>query len=293
MQEIGNKIINSPDTIIDESFSHKDRREFDLFIFINDEQLELTAWSSGDHVLYALERYSLQGLQNLSDTSVFQDILNQSKLAKNANEYHSRFVFSGLRNVTMIPNALFMADELDLQHSFSAPTSDNSRVFTDELRIADARSIYSLPKELDMNLRNLFGHFDLFHASTALIESQLLSNRNKNEHTFCVIIYDSYFELLVVNGRQLLLYNTFDIENSESLLYYCLFCCEQLGLNPESVHVELAGAIDSASQSYSNLERYFRNISFGDKESDTKISYRFQESPSHRFYPALNFPACV
>jgi hypothetical protein len=293
MQEIGNKIKNVPDTIIDESFHHRERSDFDLFLYFDQESIVLSAWSSADHTLTALEIIPTSGISDLADTVRLSDLLNNSVLGKDVTGYHHRILFSGIRNATLTPNALFLANEVRLQHSFSVPISDNSKEFTDELRIADARTIYSVPKDLEANFSRVIGQYDLFHSSTAFIESQLLKNRNRSEQNCSVIIHSQYFELLVTNGKQLLLYNTFDIENNDSVLYYLLFCCEQLDLNPETLLLELSGSIDNTSTIYSTLSDYFRNISFGEGPNEIKLSYRFYESPVHHYYPVLNFQACV
>lgn len=294
MQEIGNKIKNFPDTIIDESFFHRERNDFDLFIYFDQEKLSFSAWSSEDHTLSAFEPQPLHSFKDLSDPIVLRDLFHNSALGKETSGYNRRVLFSGLRNVTMIPNALFNPDELRLQHSFSVPSvGDQAREYSDELRIADARSIYTIPEEIEMNLHRLIGEHDLFHSSTAFIETQLLKNRNRNEQICSLIIHSNYFEILVIGGRQLILYNTFDIENPESVLYYVLFCCEQLELNPESIMLEIAGAIDNTSAIYQGLENYFSNISFREGPGEVKMSYRFQDSMPHLYFPALNFPVCV
>ena len=51
------------------------------------------------------------------------------------------------------------------------------------------------------------------------------------------------FEIVVIANNKLLLYNSFTFETKEDFIYYILFAAEQLGLNPETFELVLAGSI--------------------------------------------------
>ena len=88
----------------------------------------------------------------------------------------------------------------------------------------------------------------------------------------------------MVEGKNLKFYNTFNHQAPEDFIYYLLFTCEQLQLNPETIEVVLIGEIEKKSALYSTTHKYIRNIKFGVRKTDADLSYQLQEIPKHFYY---------
>jgi hypothetical protein len=67
--------------------------------------------------------------------------------------------------------------------------------------------------------------------------------------------------VVVKNGRTVLC-NTYSYKTPEDLIYYVLFCVEQLGLNPDTLPVIICGEIELGDANYEILYTYIRHISF-------------------------------
>ncbi|MDQ3046168.1 MAG: DUF3822 family protein, partial [Bacteroidota bacterium] len=124
--------------------------------------------------------------------------------------------------------------------------------------------------------------------STPLIESLLRQNKNQQAKKLIIHVQPSHFEILVIEGKKLLFYNTFNHHTSEDLLYYLLFVCEQLQINPEKISLTVLGELEKNTGLYLLLQKYIRNISLGERSDTADFSYQLQTLPKHSYFTLFN-----
>ena len=98
---------------------------------------------------------------------------------------------------------------------------------------------------------------------------------------------------MVIDKNQLKIYNSFNYQTKEDFVYYILFACEQLSLNPELIETEVFGELDKHSEYYSMLYTYIRNITISKSPGDFEYSYQFEDLPSHYYYNLFSQYLCV
>jgi len=86
----------------------------------------------------------------------------------------------------------------------------------------------------------------------------------------------------------MLFYNSFNYHSAEDFIYYLLFVCEQLHLNPETIEVVLLGEIEKNSTVYSLTQKYIRTIIFGERTDGAQYSYQLQTIPSNYYFTLFN-----
>ena len=79
-------------------------------------------------------------------------------------------------------------------------------------------------------------------------------------------------DIILISKNHLIFINTFDYSTKEDLLYYVLFCYEQLNLNPENSPIVLAG--DFNESTYEMIFKYIRHVSI----------YKSKVDLNHKFY---------
>ena len=92
-------------------------------------------------------------------------------------------------------------------------------------------------------LYETFGAFEYKHFSSVLLENLLANEKNSEELKMYVHVANKHFEIIVIESGKLLLYNSFELQTKEDLIYYILFITEQLNLNPETFKLILLGTI--------------------------------------------------
>jgi len=157
----------------------------------------------------------------------------------------------------------------------------------------DAIGVYGVPGELVKFFQRFFPGSSLHHTASALIESLLIDNKNRDEkETVFTHVKKNSFDIAVLKGRKLLLFNTFTYQTKEDFAYFLIYVIEQLGLNPEKTGLELSGDVLKISDIYDITFKYVRNVGFAKRSRDYAYSYVFDEIPAHFHYPLINLQRC-
>jgi hypothetical protein len=93
---------------------------------------------------------------------------------------------------------------------------------------------------------------------------------------------------VVLEGKNLLFYNTFNYHSAEDFIYYLLFVCEQLHLNPEKTELQLLGEIEKNSAIHLITQKYVRHVQFGERADQADYSYQLQALPKHSYFTLFN-----
>lgn len=286
MQETSHKVTTDIN-IRDESFQPDELSTYELYIYGSNDGISCAVADRARKKFIALQAWTE------SETPSFLNLVRQDSFILSGTGYREVFFGSGFRCNTIVPNPLFDGASVKEQLRLSHSVNDTDELFIDELRQVQAKNIFALPSNYCQLIRSWFPQVQFHHDSTALIEYILSVNRNKPVELVSVNIHHTFFELIITSGKQLLFYNSFDLNNPESLIYFILFTCEQLHLNPESIDLQLMGNIDSSSISYQLLKRYVRNIKFAARPDTYSYSYNFDEVPEHFYYSLFSEVICA
>jgi hypothetical protein len=195
--------------------------------------------------------------------------------------------------MSLIPKPLFdkkhLADYLMFNH---LPVA-NEKIHHDQLPNLDAVNIFSIPGDLLSVLKKPYRGVPVNHFSSALIENLLIRNKNIDEgHMLFVNVRKQWLDVIVLDGRKLLFFNSFQYRTKEDFAYYLIYVLEQLGLNPEKAALVLMGEILKTSDIYNIIFKYVRNVDFIQRSIDYGYSYIFDDIPAHFYYNLLNLQRC-
>jgi hypothetical protein len=278
--------------LVDESLDAKSAGSYHLSILAGLDSFSCCVLDTKRNKYLALCSWTFQGVyswQVLCDN--IESIIKDSKLLKydfksvNAAVVHNRS--------TLIPNALYDAGAKEKYLQFNHTIEETDVVIADELKNLDTKNVYAVPACFEKLVGSRFKNARILHHSTTLLETLLLQSRNQGTKKIVVHVQISHFEVAVLDGKQLLLYNSFSHQSSEDFIYYLLFVCEQMKLNPEQLELLLLGEIERNSAIYSILYKYVRNIKFGERSDSFEYSYKLNELPKHFYYNLFNQYLCV
>jgi hypothetical protein len=191
----------------------------------------------------------------------------------------------------LVPEPLFEEGSGRTYLQFNVPLQWNDFVQTDHLKSIDAINVFALPSELKNKLDAAFTAIQYRHCSSVLIESVISQNKNQTGKKLYVHVQQAHFEVILIEGKKLVFYNTFHYQSAEDFIYYLLFVCEQLHLNPENIEVVIVGEVEKSSAIISLVQKYIRIVKFGERYSDAALGYQLQTLP-HYFYYTL-FSNCL
>lgn len=285
--ELKNKValVNS---FIDESFDPKKVVEYHLSVHIGTESVWIAVNEKLKNKYIAFENFTFE---NAGDFNLIGDVLllliNESRLLPYKYQGVTCVVVNNLS--TIIPTPLFEDSKKQMYLKFNAAIEEEQHVvMVDDLKNLDAKNIFAVPSILKEKFESFFTNVTYHHFSSALIEGLLIQNKNQPNKKLFIHIQPTHFEAVLLEGKNLLFYNTFKYQTPEDFIYYLLFVCEQLQLNPENIEITLLGEIEKSSEVYSLTQKYIRNLKFGERFDNSDYSYQLQTLPKHQYFTLFN-----
>ena len=98
-----------------------------------------------------------------------------------------------------------------------------------------------------------------------------------------VNIYPAIFDFVLIDGRDIVLFNTFSYKSVADFNYFFLNAVDNLKLPPLTIPVSVCGMLSSDNQIMESMKKYIKNISYFVRPSHFEYAYGFNEVPSHYF----------
>ncbi|MGJ8744678.1 DUF3822 family protein [Polaribacter sp.] len=184
---------------------------------------------------------------------------------------------------TFVPNTFFNEDHLAHYLNLNIKTLATDFIAFDSLKTAPIKNIYVPYININNYLFQNFGEFEYKHHLTIFVE-KLLNSINSDDKTMFVNVSKSNFDLVVLQGKNVLFVNSFDFESDKDFMYHILFTAEQLKLATDNVKLYVTGKIEVEADIYKMLYKYIRNVYF--LESNNPI-FNHLESSKHSHYIQL------
>lgn len=274
-------------SFIDEAFDPKQIADYRLLLQIGNDGLLATVFDKEKNKFIAFEAY---GFQQVFDAELagelFELAVKESKIIRQKYKAVSCAVVNHLS--TLVPTALFEDNRRSMYLKFNVGLQGNELVMAEDLKNLESKNVFAIPFSLKAKLDYLFSTISYHHFSSALIEQVMLQNKNQTQKKLVVHVQPSHFEVMVVEGKKLLFYNTFNHHSPEDFIYYLLFVCEQLHLNTETTETLFIGEIDRTSAIYAMTQKYIRTIRFGERTDNAAFSYQLQSIPKHFYFSLFN-----
>jgi hypothetical protein len=286
LAEIKNKIV-PVSILIDEAFDEKRASAYHLICQIGVDGIKLAVKETQRNKFIALTDYKLQEVYDFDTLIELIDVVaKENKLLQHKYKAVSCLIVNNLS--TIIPTPLFEDSKKEMYLKFNTALAGNEYIAVDNIKNLDAKNVFALPQDLKNKLSSLFSNSTYHHFSSVLIESILAQNKNQTTKKLFVHVQPSHFEAILVEGKKLLFYNSFNYQTNEDFIYYLLFVFEQLQLNPEMIEAVLLGEVEKNSEMVTIAQKYIRNVKFGERSESADYSYQLQTLPKHFYFTLFN-----
>jgi hypothetical protein len=277
------------DSLVDEAFDTTRTRDFKLVLQVSTDGVLVTVNEKAHNKYIAFERFSFQHIYRFDDVcAMLEDLIKQSAVLKYPYYTVDCLLVNSLS--TLVPSGVFEEERKKTYLKFNTFLEGDELILTDHLKTLDAKNIFALPLCLKGKLDFAFSTINYHHFSSVLIEALLTKYKNQASQKLIVHIQPSHFQVVVLDGKQLLFYNMFNHHSTEDFIYYLLFVCEQLHLNPEKIDMRLLGEVERNSALHLIAQKYIRNITFEERTDQADYSYQLQALPKHSYFTLFNFP---
>ncbi|MGQ0829741.1 MAG: DUF3822 family protein [Bacteroidota bacterium] len=284
--EIKNKVSQSA-SFIDEVFDTGQTLNYQLIFQIGLDGITITINEKAKNKYIAFERYVFQNSYNFDIVSeLLEQVIKDSKLLDHKYKSITCLIINNLS--TLVPNPLFEEGRKKTYLKFNASVRGDESIEVDEIKNLDGKNVFAVPSVLKIRLDRLYNNISYHHFSSGLLDSLLAQNKHIAGKKLFVHVQATHFEAIVIEEKKLLFYNTFNHHSPEDFIYYLLFVCEQLQLNPSTIEVVFLGEIEKNSAIYTLTQKYIRNIKFGARTDSADYSYQLQTFPKHFYFTLFN-----
>ena len=278
--------------LIDKDFRKDATYRYALFIQLLNDSLGYCILDISQNKFLVLESFKFKSSDDAElQCETYKEIIHNNENLKYVYK-HVKIVFHGQKS-TLVPAPLFDEKEMNTYLNFTENAPKAVEVIANKLNTVDAYCIKALPECIKKTLDEFFPNYKLYHASIVMIENLLLHFKHQvNKKKVFVNVHSTQFEILVMEGKKLLLYNSFLFKSPEEFIYYILFVIEQMDLNPENADVTILGEIISESPLYEALYKYIRNVYFINRTETFNYCEGLNTIPPHHFYTLFNLNSC-
>ncbi len=274
-------------SFIDEAFDAKKTASCQLVFQISIGEIHIAVNDRQTNKFIALEKYSLQQVYNFDGVAEqLNTIIKESLLTGHKFQIVSCIIVNNVS--TLVPNQLYESDRKKMYLKFNASLEGDEYIDVDEIKSLEAKNVFALPLSLKMKLDSEYMNVNYHHISSTLIDELVSANKNQSGKKIIVHVQPDQFQILLLDGKNFLFYNTFSYHSPEDFIYYLLFVFEQLQLNPEKIETVLLGEIEKSSAVYTLTHKYIRHLKFGERSDNFDYSYQLQTLPKHSYFTLFN-----
>jgi len=192
---------------------------------------------------------------------------------------------------TIIPNQLYDATKKEVYANFVI--GETQKIKTDIIHHANSTILYSVEENITNTLNQIQTEIKEKNSSTIAISSILNQYSDRKERNCFLIKENNKIEIIVIQADQLIFQNYFEVNSPTDVLYFTLFCFEQLKMDTNKNELYLIGNIEKGDETYSLLYDYIRNINFGELSANLSFSKELQQVIKHQYFTLFSQLLCV
>lgn len=170
-----------------------------------------------------------------------------------------------------VPTSLFDTNFLASYLQYNTKVFETDFFAFDVIAPYEINNVYVPFININNFLLDQFESFDYKNSNSILVKKCIDFSKNKEEKQVFVHIQKEHFEIVVVRNQELIFFNSFYYSTAEDFIYYLLFTCEQLQLNPETINVQLLGDCSVDDTNFKIAYQYIRNCTLLDVSQLTSV----------------------
>ena len=235
--------------------------------------IELSS-SSLSYCIIDTQKYRclLLSSQKLETDNLLEIFSNDDYLSQNFKSKSISFV--NFAN-TLVPFELY--EKKDKENLFALNHELNDEVLLEDNLREEIINLHAVPKLFFQTIKNILPDAALRSQSSILINN--FTNLNLKVETMFLYLKDSFVNIVVTKGKNLLFQNKFNYVTKEDLLFYVLFSIQELNFSNEDINTIVYGNV--TEDEFSILYDYIRNIKYGNKLKDISCSNEFNSIENH------------
>lgn len=270
--------------IVDKTFKIKQTSKYYLTVKFTETALNYCVYDPSKKRFVALANY-----ENLDPYQYDNIIVNDEILT----QYYAKLrVIVPSQEHTLIPNKYFDVRNVN-DYAALHFRNHESKIMINEVPSLNAKQLFTFDERLQRTVTHFFEGALIYFEGTPLLEGLISQSSHTEKQLFYIHVVKNTIQITVFTNGKLQFYNRFEYKTDDEFIYYPLFVCKQLDLNPKDLHVFMLGAIRPGDVTYNLIHHHFRKVHFGELSNRLGFSPEMTQIPQHRFYSLLNIELCA
>lgn len=233
--------------------------------------------------------YSFNFNKNISAkeySGYVKSILDEEVVLKQS--FASVNIFYNFNTCTLVPTAYFIDEEKQAVCDIMFGQDKAAFCFQENVKGNDIKLMYRVPDKVYETLNNSFAK-NIFAHST----SEQINLIKSNDNTLQCIIYHASIKILLFKDGKIQLVQFFEYETPADVCYHFLNVCERFQMTAASINLVLSGMVDKDSILFTEVYKFFLNVSFSATFADVTVAENLQEIQPHFYHHLTALAQCV
>jgi hypothetical protein len=207
--------------------------------------------------LIGLEQY--ERIEN-SKASENNFILQSDHILKILNDSSQTTLYITSSKFTIVPSIFYDIKHINEFHHNLFELSAQETIFSKFIPEIDSYIIFSVESQLKNSLQTQIGHIDFNHHFASLISTYYLYYTTESENSAFIQFHSNTFSLCLFEGKKMKLFNVFEFNSSEDIIYYTYYSMEQFNFSTVDTIVHVGGRCTYKEEVLSTLQRFTSKI---------------------------------
>jgi hypothetical protein len=260
-----------------------------LVIEVSDRLFSFVLLDAERKQLYCLRQYSLDWLHKTSIAEQLDSIIDNDPYLQGT--IKDVIVIYNYEESNLVPENYF---NLGLNKSLTELVFGKAKkglVISEKINNWSLYNVYRIPRDVHTKMQQRFSAGKYWHYYSLLLSSTAIT---AGEVPVCTLIfYADRFICFIANNGKLQLMQTWMYQTPEDVSYYLLAVCSRFQYDQETIRLQVGGMIDEQSALYTELLKYFLQVSQVNVPGSMETNELLQEFPRHYFSPLLTIATCV
>lgn len=261
-----------------------------LLIDVSEQSFNYILFTRSPEQLFLLRQYRIYTTGDRSARDVLEEIISGDEILQ---QYSGKAtIIYNFPDSNILPEEYFQPELKNAVTRLIYGNTDNDFIFDELVHDWNMHNVYTVPKDLHSLCREKFKEGQYWHIYTIILNWSKKLEMKEGSFTR-VLFYNDKFVAAFFKDGQLQLLQTFAYQTPEDAAYYLLLICRQFNIAASDMELQISGLIDTQSALYTELLKYFSNVSYEGVPETYGTNGLLEEYPPHYFSPLLKMSLCV
>lgn len=239
------------------SFDYKAASVYSVAIHLDGSSVCIGVSSPKSGDIYSIECFGLKmghSEEELIQLCTHSSVKNLLQAAKKNTLYCDSEKFA------LVPSIFFKKEQKESICSTLFKFTEAEELIEQFIPEIDSYIIFPFSKVTKNALKSKIGHTEISHQYASLISTYHLYYVENNSEMAFVHFQESSFTVCLIKNKKMMLFNVFNMNSYEDVLYYTYYSMEQYGFSPEKTTIHYGGFCQFSSHVIAGFQKYSSKI---------------------------------